>query len=203
MKLNRRLLSVEGENIILRTDIVSLNGQLNSLNGQVNSLRGQLNSLSGCMANLVDDKITSRNVQLVRQIAFAYAKTVSTAFQLFHCNAKPSQLATMTHKNMAIQAHKDPSKTQDFQDRVVKVFAPVENSVIDVGLQTIRSLGTNVSHPYMMFDENLKQVPPTKEDMQRIIDELDLDDGVKDCARGALNVILNLSPGNKTFLRTT
>ena len=78
--------------IISWTDIVSLNGQVISLNGQVISLSGQVISLSGCMANLVDDKITSRNIQLVRQIAFAYAKTVSSAFQLFHSNAKLGSL---------------------------------------------------------------------------------------------------------------
>ena len=86
------------------------------------------------MANIVNNKITIRNTQLVGQIAYAYAKTVTTAFQLCHSGAKPSHLTSMTHKGMVKLAYRDPSTAQNFQDCIEKEFAPMKNSDIDGGL---------------------------------------------------------------------
>ena len=76
---------------------------------------------------------------------------------------------------------------------------------IDDCLAEIRSIRTGSSHPQLMFDANLKPALPTEGDMLRFIDELeDMNDDMKEGARGALKVVLMLSKGKRQgFLNST
>ena len=50
----------------------------------------------------------------------------------------------------------------------------------------------------------MRLVPPSEDDMRKMIDELDdVDEEVKEGARGALNVIVELSNGKLEFLKST
>ena len=68
-------------------------------------------------------------------------------------------------------------------------------------------LGTEFSHPYMMFvyeDGTIRSVPPSEGEVRKMIGELDdVSDDVKEAAIGALNVIFKLSDGKLEFLKST
>jgi hypothetical protein len=160
---------------------------------------------------LIGDKITNRKRMLVRQIVFSYQMHVSEEFRVCKEGTKISHLSSMTHK---VIASKKVVKTEDskkFDDEIVEKFV-IESkgklataADIDDCLAEIRSLGTGSSHPHLMFDANLKPALPTEGDMLKFIDELeDMNDDMKEGARGALKVVLMLSKGKRQdFLNST
>ena len=123
---------------------------------------------------------------------------------------KLSRLSTMTHKAIAKKIT-NYQIVEMFKEKIVDKFVKASDGKlrtaadIDFCLAEIRSLGTDSSRPYLMFEEGtMKAVPPKESDMPKMIDELeDVSEDVKVGARVAPNVLLELANGDLHFLKST
>lgn len=135
---------------------------------------------------------------------------VSKEFGVCKAGTQSQHLAIMTHKSVVkkITVGVDIKKFKSVVDQEFIISSTGKlctADAIDHGLAEIKKLGTGTSHQFMMYEnEAIRLMPPTEDDVRKMIIELDdVPDDVKECARGALNVILKLSTGNLEFLKST
>ena len=147
---------------------------------------------------------------LVRQMIYSYQMHLSRAYGVCQIGTELKNLSSTTHKTIFSKITGTDEKRK-FEKDISEQFATASiknlGTVVDVDacLAEIRSLGTDGCHPYLMFQEGtMKTVPPTKGDMQMMINELeDVSEDVKVGARVALNVLLDLANGELLFLKST
>ena len=202
--------TLKGQVTTLTTDNTTLKGQVTTLTTDNTTLKGQVTKLDGQVTRLEQQTIKERERQLVRQIVFAYQYRLALEFKICKDTTRKSHIASTTHKVVAKDANKDPVTTIRFRNDIEGKFSMASDGKlcttenIDSFLGVIRELGTGQSHPYKKYDESMTQVLPTRDDMIRMINELDdVDDEVKECAFGALEVLLSLSGGVSEFLKST
>ena len=207
--LKTTMLELQAENVILKTDNMILKTDNVILKTDNGILKGKITTIEEQMEVIISEKIADRNRMLVRQIIFAYQMHLSRAYKVCKEGSKLKHLSSMTHKIIFSKISDDEKK--NFEKTITEKFATASNDIlgtvadVDTCLAEIRSLGTDSSHPYLMFEKGtMKAVPPKESDMLKMIDELeDVSEDLKVGARVALNVLLELADGELHFLKIT
>ena len=203
----------------LEADATSLTTRVDTLEADTAALTTRVDTLEADTAALRADTImdierniagikaifmAERNRQLVHQILYAYQYHVSKKYVQ---HTGPSKHSKRTHASIAKEARKNATNALKFQTEVENEFAIVSSGKLNTTkaihccLAQLRNIGLG-GPTHLMYDEDFKLVHPTADDMRKIIAELDRgDEETKDCARGALNVLLSLTPGNTEFLK--